>query len=196
VKTVTIGTRNIKRGDIFALCIDTPEEESGYNFQPVLIVQSNFLNEKSETIVVATITTEIKKTFMSSHVVLGDDFGLREESMVMLEDLRSVKADDLIAYIGTVDDKEILGKIEIGLRDVLALSIRKQIKGDVRCLCLDCMENIKSRNLYFISRVDSFERTKYVCESCGKLGSRYLVVRNQYEKPVQEAKKSRKRRVG
>ena len=46
---------------------------------------------------VATITTEIKKTFMSSHIVLGDDFGLREESMVMLEELRSVKADDLIA---------------------------------------------------------------------------------------------------
>ena len=164
-------------------------------FRKVLVVQSNHMNEKEKTIIVADITAKVKRTFMASHVELPPRFGLMEESMVMLERLEMVNVDDLVAYVGTVNDKEILNKIEIGLRDVFALSIRKQIKGDVRCLCTACADRLRVRNLYFIKRIDSFERDRYMCETCGSFGNRYLVARQQYEKPVKAKKSSRKGRV-
>ena len=186
-----INTRNIKRGDIFYYYDEGSEGSVQKGSRPVMVVQSNFLNERSPSVIVAPITTSIKKPSMRAHVVLGARFGLKAESMILLEQLRTVNAEDLFAYIGTIDDREVLNRVEAGLRDVLSLHLRKQIKGDVRCLCNDCMDKLKAKNLYFISRTDSFEKELYSCEYCGHYGRRYLVIRRQYEKAVNKDEKNK-----
>ena len=62
--------------------------------RPVLIVQNNRLNKHSPTTLVAMITSIRKKKEMNTHILLEKDCGLKEPSMVMLEQLKTVDLKD------------------------------------------------------------------------------------------------------
>jgi len=80
--------------------------------RPVLVIQNNTLNRNSTTTIIAPFTSVIKKRYLSSHVIVGKKFGLRRNSMVLLEQIRTVNQYDLHKYIGIVDD-------EIARKDIL-----------------------------------------------------------------------------
>lgn len=71
------------------------------------------------------MTTVIKKRYLPSHIILGDRFGLKEPSMVMLEQLRTVNQADLLEYIGRIDDEHCMKKINIGVKKALGLWVDK-----------------------------------------------------------------------
>ena len=89
--------KNVRLGRYFIYCdlgVTNGSVQSG--MRPVLVVQTNRLNESSPTVVVAAITAVKKKTAMNTHIELSTDCGLKEPSMVMLEQLRTVdKATEL-----------------------------------------------------------------------------------------------------
>ena len=58
--------------------------------RPALILQNDKQNAASTTTIAAPITSCLKKTSMFSHILLGKRFGLRTESMLLLEQLRTV----------------------------------------------------------------------------------------------------------
>lgn len=81
----------VKRGEIYLYDFGTNEGSIQNGLRPALVVQCDEGNKASCTTVIAAMTTVIKKRYLPSHIILGDRFGLKEPSMVMLEQLRTVK---------------------------------------------------------------------------------------------------------
>ena len=107
----------IKWGEIYTCDLGSMKGSVQCGVRPVLVVQTNKLNSNSPTVVVAVITSARKREDISSHIFLETDCGLREPSMVMLEQMRTIdKAEELISYVGKVEDNEIIAKIKDGIR--------------------------------------------------------------------------------
>ncbi len=108
---------NVKTGDIFLYNYGEDHDGSSVQsgFRPVIVVQAKDFNKHAPTVIVAAVTSSIKKTYMPSHIVLPDNIGLKYKSMVALEQLRTISKDQLGMYIGTVTDEEILSQIRAGI---------------------------------------------------------------------------------
>ena len=63
----------IKRGEIYYYDFGFTEGSIQSGRRPVLILQADDFNEKAPTIIAAAITTVIKKRYLPSHVVLGEN---------------------------------------------------------------------------------------------------------------------------
>lgn len=94
----------IHRGDIYYMDFGNQPGSTVHGIRPAMVVQNDVGNRHSPTVIVAAITTEIKKTRQPTHVQLGSQFGLPQESMLMLEQLTTIDKVMLRQYIGTVDE--------------------------------------------------------------------------------------------
>lgn len=166
----------IKRGDIFYYDFgdNTGSIQSGR--RPVLVIQEDGFNAKAPTIIVAAITSVIKKQYLPSHVILPDNTGLAQQSMVLLEQLRSVNKSDLIEPVGFVDDESTWRRINNGIKKTFVLWIYKNGRsGDVRCLCSKCLQDYKSNPSIIVKRLDPFKSTKEHCDKCDGRGYDYII---------------------
>ena len=101
-------TKPVKRGEIYDA--NLPEDEIGSvqaGRRPVLITQSDWLNRKSPTVIVAMVTTKIKNPGMLTHIVLRMRKGLRQESMVMTEQRKTISKTQLLERRCTLDKSEM-----------------------------------------------------------------------------------------
>lgn len=98
----------IYKGDIFYADL-TPVvgcEQGG--IRPVLIVQNNIGNRYSPTVIVAAITSRTGKQHLPTHIGLGGpQNGLRQNSLVLLEQVRTIDRSRLRDYIGTLTDQQL-----------------------------------------------------------------------------------------
>jgi mRNA interferase MazF len=97
----------ILRGEIFYADLGNPigSEQGGH--RPVLILQSDPLNQNSPTVIVAPTTSIIKLPFLQAHCILPANRPLRERSMVLTEQVRAIDRQRLGAYIGRLQAKEL-----------------------------------------------------------------------------------------
>ena len=98
----------IRRGDIFSYDFGTRIGSIQSGVRPVLVIQADNFNANAPTVIVASITSVIKKRYLPSHIIIGEDFGLTKPSMVLLEQIQTVNKDDLTEYIGFVNDLPII----------------------------------------------------------------------------------------
>lgn len=124
----------VKRGDMFSAVFDGVKSEQ-QGLRPFIVLQNNIGNKFSPTLVVALITTKNKKDKMPTHINLDKELGLKEDSVVMLEQIRTIDKSRIIegSYIGRADRetmKEIdeAMKISVGLETQRDLEVRKQVK--------------------------------------------------------------------
>lgn len=96
--------KTVKRGEIYYYDFGTNEGSIQNGCRPVLIVQCDEGNQASETTVVAAITTS-KKRYLPTHISLDESCGLREPSIVLMEQLRTVNIDDLLDSVGAITDE-------------------------------------------------------------------------------------------
>ena len=109
----------VKRGDIFCveLTIGIGSEQTGC--RPMLIIQNNVGNKHSRTVIAAVITGKIKnKPKLPTHYLIKSQQGLKRDSLVLLEQIRTIDKTRLREYIGTLDNK-IMSKID----NALAISV-------------------------------------------------------------------------
>lgn len=93
----------IHRGDIFYADLSgTVGSEQG-GIRPVLIIQNDVGNRSSNTIIAAAITSKVKRLDMPTHAKLGKRFGLAEDSIVLLEQIRTLDKSRLSQFVGSVD---------------------------------------------------------------------------------------------
>ena len=153
--------RKIKRGDIYYANMDPVlgSEQGGY--RPVLIVQNNRGNLYSPTVIVAAITSRLKHK-MSTHVMLGKTGGLEKNSVVLLEQIRTLDKRRLRDYVGTVDRFQ-MQKIDRALR--ISLQIKRICKPLEMCLCSECMKPFIVRGKFCIRKAGS----TYSCMLCGSV---------------------------
>ena len=168
----------VKRGEIYLYDFGTNEGSIQSGKRPVLVIQGNEGNQASTTTIVAAITSVIKKRYLPCHVILGDNFGLREPSMVLLEQLKTVNQDELLKYIGIIDSEYVQKKINIGLKKAMGLWINTPPKKEhnIRCLCGKCLQDYKSAPNYIVRRLDPFTTVKEPCDRCEGLGYDYLII--------------------
>lgn len=109
-------TRKVKWGEIYYCDLGRGKGSVQAKMRPVLIIQNDVGNENGPTTVVAAISSVIKKMYLPTHIILDRTCGLKEKSIVMLEQVRTVdKATDLKEYVGKVLDKQTILDIKKGI---------------------------------------------------------------------------------
>ena len=122
------------------------------------------------------LTSVIKKRYLPSHIILGEEFGLKKPSMVLLEQIRTVNREDLREYIGTVDDDKLFRQINATLKKTFGLWVYKpEGKENIRCLCPKCLNDYIHNPDYIVRRLDPFAKRKDRCDKCDGDGWDYVV---------------------
>ena len=119
----------VHRGDIYYVDFGNQPGSAVHGIRPAMIVQNDVGNRHAPTIIVAAITTEIKKTRQPTHVLLGTQFGLPQESMLMLEQLATIDKTMLENFVGTAD-AEFMKKVDRALSVSVGVRPIRISKGD------------------------------------------------------------------
>lgn len=100
--------RKIRRGDMFYADL-TPgigSEQSG--FRPVLIIQNDTGNKHSQTVIAALITSRAaSKAKLPTHCPVKAQQGLGRDSLILLEQIRTIDKKRLKEYIGTLETEDM-----------------------------------------------------------------------------------------
>lgn len=96
----------IKRGDMYYADLSPVVGSEQGGVRPVLVVQNNIGNKYSPTIIVAAITSKINKAKLPTHIEIeATKFGLPKDSVVLLEQIRTIDKKRLRERIGKLDEK-------------------------------------------------------------------------------------------
>jgi mRNA interferase MazF len=98
--------RKIMRGELYYANLSPVVGSEQGGMRPILILQNNVGNKYSPTVVVATITSRLEKTKLPTHVRLGSAH-LEKDSIVLLEQIRTIDKRRLCEYIGSVTPEEM-----------------------------------------------------------------------------------------
>lgn len=162
-------TIKVSWGDIYYCNIGLNKGSVQSGKRPVLVVQTDKLNKSSPTVVVAVLTSVIKKEKMNTHIRLGAECGLPEPSLVLLEQLRTVDVkEELDDYIGKVTDKDKINEIKRGLKYEIGVPVkpRAERKGVVLTLCPNCRKELFEDKDHILKRIDPFQSEQECCEKC------------------------------
>ncbi|MEE3428091.1 MAG: type II toxin-antitoxin system PemK/MazF family toxin [Ruminococcus sp.] len=95
---------SIKRGDIFYADLSPVIGSEQGGVRPVLIVQNNIGNKYSPTVIAAAITSQQSKAKLPTHIpIVADNCGLSKDSVVLLEQIRTIDKQRLKERMGAVD---------------------------------------------------------------------------------------------
>lgn len=167
---------SVKRYDIYLYNFGENKGSIQSGLRPVLVIQDDRMNENSPTTIVAAITTAVRKRYLPAHVFLGQEYGLEQPSMVMVEQIRVVNKSDLIHYIGQISDEHTKQLISNAVKKTMGLwNYEPRDQALIRCLCPQCMEAYKHAGNYVVKRLDPFQKIKDSCEKCNKLGWDYVI---------------------
>ncbi len=95
---------NIRRGDIYYADLSPVVGSEQGGVRPVLIVQNDVGNKYSPTVIAAAITSQKTKTSLPTHIQLqAQNTGLQKDSIVLLEQIRTIDKHRLKEKMGTID---------------------------------------------------------------------------------------------
>lgn len=168
----------IRRGDIFFADLNPVRGSEQGGLRPVLVIQNNIGNRHSPTVIIAPITSKLKKNGLPTHVGLPRDIGLPAKSMVLLEQVRTIDKSRLSNYIAALDD-EIMDYVDGALGISLALddpSTEDHPDEMTLCLCPTCAAQFYNSPDHIIRRVDPLRDLKDDCTYCQvRQGYDYLI---------------------
>jgi len=95
----------IKRGNIFYADLSPVIGSEQGGVRPVLVIQNDIGNKYSPTVIVAAITSQIKKAKLPTHVEIEGEFGLEKDSVILLEQLRTIDKQRLREKVTSLDEK-------------------------------------------------------------------------------------------
>lgn len=112
----------VRRGDIFYADLNPVVGSEQGGIRPVLVVQNDVGNKYSPTVIIAAITSQIDKAKLPTHVeIKREDYGLEKDSVILLEQLRTIdkrRLKDKITFL----DQDMMAKVDEALKISLGLS--------------------------------------------------------------------------
>ena len=97
---------NVKRGDIFYADLSPVVGSEQGGLRPVLIIQNDVGNRYSPTVIAAAITSRMGKTKLPTHIdIYADRVGLQKDSVILLEQIRTLDKRRLREKMGHLDDE-------------------------------------------------------------------------------------------
>ena len=113
----------VKRGDIYYADLSPVVGSEQGGIRPVLIVQNDVGNRFSPTVIAAAITSQKYKTNLPTHIrVNADGCGLAKDSIVLLEQVRTLDKKRLKEKMGTLGGAD-MGRVDQALS--VSLGIRE-----------------------------------------------------------------------
>ncbi len=94
----------VHRGEIYYADLSPVVGSEQGGLRPVLIVQNDVGNKYSPTVIAAAITSRLEKSRMPTHIrVVGGSCGLSKDSIVLLEQIRTLDKRRLKERMGELD---------------------------------------------------------------------------------------------
>ena len=96
---------SVKRGDIYYADLSPVVGSEQGGLRPVLIIQNDIGNKYSPTVIAAAITSRMDKTRLPTHIdIYADKVGLTRDSVVLLEQIRTLDKRRLKEKMGHLDE--------------------------------------------------------------------------------------------
>ena len=106
----------VKRGDMFYADLSPVVGSVQGGLRPVLIIQNDLGNKYSPTVIAAAITSQTNKAKLPTHIELGENTsGLKSNSVVLAEQIRTIDKSRLKEKIGHIDDNQIINQLNNAL---------------------------------------------------------------------------------
>lgn len=91
-----------RRGEIYYADLSPVVGSEQGGIRPILIIQNDIGNKYSPTVIAAAITSQLSKAKLPTHIELGTEFGLLKDSVVLLEQIRTLDKRRLREKIGDI----------------------------------------------------------------------------------------------
>ena len=114
--------RKIRRGDIYYADLNPVIGSEQGGRRPVLIISNDTGNRHSPTVIIAAITgLEHTKAKLPTHTIVMDIKGLEKNSIVLLEQIRTIDKQRLKQYMGMIPNN-IMARVDKAL--AISVSLR------------------------------------------------------------------------
>ena len=114
-RRVSLVDVSVKRGDIFYADLSPVVGSEQGGVRPVLIIQNDTGNRHSPTIIAAAITSQTGKARLPTHIDLSaNTYGLPKDSVVLLEQIRTLDKRRLREKMGRVD-KALMDRVDAAI---------------------------------------------------------------------------------
>mgnify|MGYP000717058484 CR=1 FL=1 len=114
--------RTIRRGDIYYAELNPVVGSEQGGTRPVLIISNNMGNRHSPTVIIAAITGRTQtKAKLPTHTEVKNFEGLDRESIILLEQIRTIDKKRLKNHMGTMPDN-IMARVDKALAISLAMT--------------------------------------------------------------------------
>lgn len=90
----------VKRGELYYADLSPVVGSEQGGVRPVLVVQNDTGNKYSPTVIAAAVTSRIHKAKLPTHIELPQAFGLAKDSVILLEQIRTIDKKRLMSRIG------------------------------------------------------------------------------------------------
>lgn len=118
----------VHRGDIYYADLSPVVGSEQGGVRPVLIVQNDVGNRFSPTVIAAAITSQRTKANLPTHITLNAvDSGLARDSIVLLEQVRTIDKHRLKERMGKLD-AESMGQVDHALSISFGLDFESSLR--------------------------------------------------------------------
>lgn len=90
----------VKRGELYYADLSPVVGSEQGGIRPVLVVQNDVGNKYSPTVIAAAVTSKIGKARLPTHIELPSAYGLAKDSVILLEQIRTLDKRRLKERIG------------------------------------------------------------------------------------------------
>ena len=157
----------IRRGDIFYADLRPVVGSEQGGVRPVLIIQNEAGNKHSSTVICAAITSKMNKAKLPTHVEIESSrYNMVRDSVILLEQLRTIDKKRLETYIGRLEEKHIR-RIDHALAVSVGL-IEEVPENLIMCLCPACANNFYGTGSYYLRRVNPAQQKRDICTYCSQ----------------------------
>jgi len=115
---------DIQKGEVYYAMLDPVIGSEQDGKRPVVVVQNNLANKHSPTVIIAPITTVIKKSYLPTHIIIYKNNYLKKNSTVLVEQIRVIDKSRITAYLGKLTDIQ-LRKVDKALVNAFDIDVKK-----------------------------------------------------------------------
>ena len=113
---------SVKRGDIYYADLSPVVGSEQGGVRPVLVIQNDRGNRFSPTVICAAMTSRVGKSDLPTHAwVSARDSGLKSDSLVLCEQIRTLEKRRLRARAGRIDGMA-MARVDASLRCALGIT--------------------------------------------------------------------------
>lgn len=116
-----------RRGDIYLANLNPRRGSVQGGIRPVLVLQNNDGNYYSSTLIIAPITSQLKKVEQPTHYLIPKSRALIKPSIIMFEQIHTIDKCMVLGYLGKLTQQQY-GEIDDFLRISLDIHIPESVE--------------------------------------------------------------------